>query len=863
MKSLRDQSRSSLELSRTALLVLMAFSMAAFAATARAAASEPPGAVEFDTTFLRVDSKSDFDTKRFSRGNIVTPGVYAVDIIVNDNRVAREEVRFAAVREGENATPCLTHKMLESAGLDFAKLTAEHGQKEATPADACIDLRALVPEASVDFDFGEQKLVLSIPQRYMRASARGYVSPELWDRGVNAGFLSYNANVYRTRSGGEQSTQEYLGLNAGVNIGGWNFRHQSSLTASTGQATQFDNIATYVQHDLPGLRAQAVIGDAQTTGDVFDAVSFRGAQISTDDRMLPESLRGFAPVVRGTAESNARVTVRQNGQVIYETNVTPGPFEIRDLYATGSGGNLDVTVTEADGRAKHFTVPYASVAQSLRPGTTRFAVTAGQLRDDSLNTKPGFAQFTLQRGLTNRVTLYGGAIVSEGYAAVNVGAALNTKFGAIATDITAARTQVPGEHTMQGRSLHIGYSKFIDPTGTNVTIGAYRYSDAGYLSLADAAHVRDAALNGGNPSDRNRGRAQLTVDQPLGKHGSVFLTVSSQSYWNRPGHDTFFQAGYSNSFKYGTYSVSASRTQNSDGTMSNQFMVSTTIPLGHSQHAPQLTTNLSTGGGAANMQVNVGGSAGENDQYSYNAYGSMAQQSGTSVNSNVGVSGAWRAPYAQVSASASGGPNSSQMSAGVSGSIVAHPGGVTFSQTVGDTFGIVEAKGAEGASVSSATGVKVDSHGYAVVPYLTPYSMNHVDIDPKGSSLDTELQSTSEQVAPHSGSIVMLKYKTVTGRVALIRAPRLAGDALPFGAEVSDEAGHVVGVVAQDSRIFARGVEEKGTLFVKWGDGASEQCSIAYALPAKNDKMTAGYASVESHCLPSRAIVATDGASHW
>jgi outer membrane usher protein len=125
------------------------------------------------------------------------------------------------------------------------------------------------------------------------------------------------------------------------------------------------------------LKSQMTLGDANTTGDVFDSVAFRGVQIATDDRMLPESLRGYASVVRGTAQSNARVTIRQNGQVIYETNVSPGPFEIKDLYATGYGGNLDVTVTEADGRTESFTVPYASVAQSLRPGTTRFSVTQG------------------------------------------------------------------------------------------------------------------------------------------------------------------------------------------------------------------------------------------------------------------------------------------------------------------------------------------------------------------------------------------------------------------------------------------------------------------------------------------------------
>ncbi|WP_227245743.1 fimbria/pilus outer membrane usher protein [Paraburkholderia caribensis] len=831
-------------------VVLSVFAMAGLMNAGIACAAEAGGAVEFDTTFLQIDSQR-VDVARLGRGNVVSPGAYTVDIVVNDNPVARDAVRFVATHEGENARACLTRKMLERYGVDFSKLASDDAKASAPAADECIDVSAIIPDTTVDFDFGEQKLAVTIPQKYMHNLARGYVAPELWDKGVNAGFLSYNANMYRSDSGGVHSTQAYLGLNSGVNIGGWHFRHQSSMTSATGQSAQFDNIATYVQHDVTKLRSQATLGDAQTTGDVFDSVAFRGAQIATDDRMLPESLRGYAPVVRGTAESNARVTVRQNGQVIYETSVSPGPFEIRDLYATGYGGNLDVTVTEADGRTRSFTVPYAAVAQSLRAGTTRFAVTAGVLRDDSLQTKPGFTQFTVQRGLTNLVTLYGGGIVSNGYVAANLGAAFNTKFGAVAGDVTTARTQVPGAGTQQGQSLHIGYSKFVDATDTNIALGAYRYSDAGYMGLAEAARTRDAALHGGdaNAADQARGRLQLTVNQNLKDRGSVFATVSSQHYWNRPGRDVFYQAGYSNGFKYGTYSVTAGRTRSADGTLSNEIMLSTTIPLGHTQHAPMLSTNLNMGNGAATAQTSLSGSAGERNQYSYNAYATAGQGSSSGANVNGGVSGTWRAPYSQVTASASAGSSATQVSAGVSGSIVAHPGGVTFSQTVGDTFGIVEAKGAEGATVSSASGVKVDSRGYAVVPFLTAYGMNTVDIDPKGSSSDVEFVSTSERVAPRLGSIAMLKFKTNTGRAALVRAPRMDGEALPFGAEVTDADGRSVGVVAQDSRIFARGLEETGTLFVMLGEDAKEVCRIRYTLPTKSEKQDVPFQSVEGHCV--------------
>lgn len=828
----------------------LALSSFASAATSPAAAPEP--GVEFDTTYLRVDPQR-VDIARLARSNYVSPGAYPVEVWMNGNRVLRDTVRFLEQGKDASAVPCLTRGMLERAGVDFTKLA---GARE-TQADACIDLRALVPEAAVDFDFGEQKLTLSVPQKYMRNQARGYVPPELWDKGVNAAFVSYGANVYQTSNDGAHSTQSYLGLNAGVNLGGWHLRHQSSLTSSTGQPTQFDDIATYAQHDVPRLQAQVTLGESQTTGDVFDSVAFRGAQIATDDRMLPESLRGYAPVVRGMAASNARVTVRQNGQVIYETSVPPGPFEVRDLYPTGYGGNLDVTVTEADGRTRSFSVPYAAVAQSLRPGTTRFAFTAGQLRDDSLHSRPTFTQFTLQRGLTNLVTAYGGAIAASGYMAANLGVALNTTLGAFAADVTAARTDIPGSGTMSGQSMHIAYSKLIDYSNTNFTLGAYRYSSSGYLGFADAARARDYAMNGGAVSDRQRGRLQLTVNQPLKNYGTVFGTLTSQNYWNRSGHDTFYQLGYSNSFRYGSYSVTAGRTISTDGEASDEIMVSVTLPLGRSPHAPLMSVNLNTGDDVTSLQESVSGSAGEGNEMSYNLYAAQTRANGSSISGNGGASGVYRAPYAQITASASGSAHTSQLSAGVSGSIVAHPGGVTLSQTVGETFGIVEAPGAEGATVAGTPGTKIDGRGYAIVPFLTPYDMNTIDIDPKGTSPDVEFESTSDQAAPHLGSIVMLKYRTMTGRAVLIRAPRIDGESLPFGAEVSDGKGQVVGVVAQDSRIFARGVEDQGSLVVRWGEQASEQCIVSYALPARTTQKNALYASVETHCVDAPVAVST------
>lgn len=73
--------------------------------------------------------------------------------------------------------------------------------------------------------------------------------------------------------------------------------------------------------------------------------------------MLPDSMKGFAPTIRGIAKSHAQVTIRQNGYVIYQSYVPPGAFAINDLFPTSSSGDLMVEVKEADGSINSYPCP--------------------------------------------------------------------------------------------------------------------------------------------------------------------------------------------------------------------------------------------------------------------------------------------------------------------------------------------------------------------------------------------------------------------------------------------------------------------------------------------------------------------------
>ncbi|WP_169741285.1 fimbria/pilus outer membrane usher protein [Andreprevotia chitinilytica] len=786
----------------------------------------------FDPDFLPAMPGGTVDLSRFEKGNPLLPGRYRADIALNGRLIGRDDVVLQTdVATGETRI-CFNRAQLDKLGVNLSGLDAALLAELAAP-NACVDLQRVIPDAKAAFDSGELRLDVNIPQIALRRTAREYVDPLLWDSGVTAGMLGYTANVYRNVVRGVSTDSVSLGLNAGLNVGDWYFRHNGSLSWTEGASRQYNVLNTYVQRDITPIKGRLTLGDANTSGDVFDTISFRGAQLASDDRMLPESQRGYAPVIHGTAETNARVTIRQNGSVLYDVSVPPGPFEIDDLYQTGYGGDLEVTVKEADGRERTFKVPYASVAQLLRPGAIRYNVMAGTVRNAPLSYTPSVLQGTLQLGLSNTLSAYGGVLGNNDYASALIGGAFSTPLGAFALDISGARTAVAGQ-SMNGTSVRATYSKLFTETNSNISVAAYRFSSRGFLDFNSALYFSDNVRRGLVGRDaanvwRPRNRLSLLANQSLGDPwGEFYLSGFTQNYWDRSGSDTQFQAGYSNRIGIANYSLSVNRARTLDSQIDTQYMLGVSMPLGREAKAPQLNFNMMHDGAGHNSgQTSVTGVAGEDNEFSYSAMLARSQDNTTAGN----LAGQYRSPFATLRASYGKGSNYYGGSMGMSGSLVAHPGGITATPYVADTFAVVEAPAAAGVKILNYPGLKLDPRGFGVVPYLTPYRRNEVVLDPQGLPADVELQMTSQQVAPRAGAVVMLKYPTVSGRAVLIKSQQPDGEALPLGATVSDEHGDNVGTVSQGSLIYARISNPQARLTVTWGEGNEQRCRIDVALP--------------------------------
>jgi outer membrane usher protein len=596
----------------------------------------------------------------------------------------------------EKLVPCLSIEQLASWGVKTGLFPALKGET------SCANLSA-IPQASTDFQFAMQRLVLSIPQAAISAQARGSVPPDRWDEGINAALLNYSlsgANNWAKNNNSSNSDSQYANLRPGVNIGPWRLRNYTTWSRDSQGHDAWDTVYTYAQRTIIPLKSQLTLGDSSAPADVFDSMPFRGGQLASDDDMLPDSLKGYAPVVRGIARTNAQVIIRQNGYQIYQSFVAPGAFEITDMYPTGGAGDLDVTIKEADGSEQHFSVPFASLPVLQREGRIKYALTGGQYRsyNGSVDKTP-FGQMSVILGLPYGFTFYGGLQESSKYQSLAAGVGKNMgDFGAISSDITQGWSTPYNMPKSNGQSWRARYSKNFASTGTNFAIAGYRYSTSGYYGMQE---VLDSYGDSNALQDRRRNRAELTLSQGLGDNlGSLMLNASHEDYWNSGKAMESWSVGYNNywhSISYGlTWTLSRNGStgsysaHQSDG--KNQMLaLNISIPL--EKLLPQTWANYGMNASKHNgttHSVGLNGVAMPNNALNWN----IQQGYGTHDVAYTGnMNGDYRGTYGELTAGYSYDKNTDRLNYGIQGGVVAHANGVTFSQPLGETNVLIAAPG--------------------------------------------------------------------------------------------------------------------------------------------------------------------------
>lgn len=801
------------------------------------------GEEQFNTSFLQ-GAASAVDVQALLASSTVLPGNYRVDLYGNDTLVGRRDIDFRHNPATGKAEACLTLEMVQQLGVDIARLQAA-GKLAGDDPNACIDLPALIDQASVRYDVPRLRLLVSVPQSAMERGRRGYVDPALWDDGVPAAFINYQLSSSRNSNQGETTLSNNIGLRNGINLGGWRLRNESNFNSSTGRPSTFKSNRSYLQHDLTALKGQFSAGDIFSDADLFDSVRYRGLKLASDDGMRADSERGYAPIIRGVAQSSATVEIRQNNYVLYTANVPPGPFEISDIYPSGSNGDLEVTIIEADGRRRVTVQAFSSLPIMVRQGQLKYSVSAGQYNSNNDDQKsPQFVSSTLAYGISSNLSGIIGAQATENFQAMSIGAGRNTSIGAVSLDVTHSVSRTFGQ-AVTGNSVRALYAKTFTGTDTSFTLAAYRYSTEGYRTLSD--HVEELSHEGQKRTGNSKTRTDLTINQSLGRnqqYGTIYVNASDQRYWGRGGSQSL-SAGYSNYWGEVSYNLGATYTKDvgNYGPANNDTLVnlSLSFPLGSKPRAPRAFVSASTQKASNTTQVGINGYLSEDSDTYYSVQGGNSSTGGSTGSANLST----RTSMMDISAGYSQGRGYNSQNLNLAGSVVGHAGGINLGQTVGETFALAQVEGVKGAKIGSFSGAKTGSNGFAVVPNAQPYRVNWISLDTRDLGTDIEIDNATQQVVPRRGAVVLARYASKTGRRVQFALFDAQHQPIPFGAALEDSAGKQIAIADPGGKALALVEADTGTLVISW---QGQRCEAPYALPQRDKALN--YERVELTCRP-------------
>ncbi|HHE5697855.1 TPA: fimbria/pilus outer membrane usher protein [Citrobacter amalonaticus] len=843
---------------RHTLSLLAASVLLSFSCVAQAEESDR----EYESIFLRRD-KNGASPDIFRYKNTLTPGMKHVEVVVNDRIVDARDIRFVADHESGEVRPCLTRYLLSEAGVktelyDNWQTKLKEDDNDDTRPAVCDDPAQRIPAARVFYDDARQQLRLTLPQEAVSSQRFQMVPPVLWDDGTPALRTAYSGYFYSSRQKNSRHSDDhntrnsaFVSLNSTASAGPWRLYSFDTFIKNPWQGWQKNHDRLYAERNIIPLRARLSVGDiyTYTAGNIMGVIPLRGVTLRTSERMMLESQFSYAPVIRGTARTNARLIIRQRGHIIDSRTLTPGPFAIDDMYAGQTGADLEVTVEETDGTRQQFTVPYTSLPNMIRPGATRYSLSAGEYRNSGGSDRPLLGAVSLERGF-EAFTLNTTGLGSAHYQSLAVGAAWNVgRIGAFALDLAQSRyslapTRGEDRETRNGSAVRMLYARQFDSTNTGLRILGYQYRSEHFLSFdeftgrntyrkREPAYGYDGTLykpdeyyEAGDDlwNKRRRSRLEVNINQGMQDYGSLYLTLSQDRYYGTSRRSTSASAGYGFMLGKASVSLSYSYTKNGGDYDDNMLNLSVSMPLGRGSSNVQASYNLVRDSDQHYSQsLGLSGSS-QTSPFNWGLNVQKDPRNRYSESASLGYS----TSLASLNSTLSHSSYADQFSAGMSGGVLLYKGGAILAPRMGDTIGIVETPGA--ADIGVPGGNKTDRWGRAIINHLSPYRYNTVSLDTTDAQT-VELPETGRKVVPTEGAAVLLRFATRVGRRAMVVIG--GSHTVPVGAMVRVEGqNEEAGIVGNNGLTYLTGLDARRdeTLIVSWGQ-EKRQCRFSLPKP--------------------------------
>lgn len=787
----------------------------------------------FNPKFLGSDAASIENLSYLSAGSKLSPGDYYLYIYSGEQFLKNMKIRFSTVNG--TVQPCFTLEIVEV--IPFNEDAKKHFQSLSTGSDECIDIAKYIKNFDYEVDLSKLVLRLSIPQIYLDSTQSTMAPESEWDDGITAFMMNYNFNGSYSKSDSNNYSSNFLELNNRGNLGPWrlnanvNFNESKSGTVNSHQV---DTNGLYLSRKINSLKSELLVGQSTLGSNLFDANSYIGMTLATSYEMLPDSDKGYSPSIRGIAESRSKLTVKQNNTIIYQTYVNPGPYNIDNLNSVGTSGDYEVELTSADGAVQKFSVPYSSLPNLLRPGKYNYSVTLGKL-DLAYVDDIDFFQSSVSIGVPFESTLFLGTQLSENYTSVGIGVGKDFGvYGALSVDTLHANSKVDNAK-LSGASYRILYSKSFNETGTNLQLTGYRYSTSDYYSLSEASRRKNMSDIGFDNyyNGRKKDSFQINVSQSLNDYGQLYVWGNVNSYWGRETQSKNIQFGWNKNFpQFNNIMISASYNKRTYSTMTDDVLyLSFSMPLTKTTSKNMMYASNSTNysksdhSNATSLYGNM-----MDNKLDYSVYQTVNKNSS---NNNTNINVGYKANSATLRVGSSYSQQSKQLDYGVSGGILLHEDGIAFTREATDTAILVVAKGAEGASVSRAgENITINTGGYALIPYATPYHYNDIELDPASFSNLYDIDNKIAKVAPTRGAISKVIFDVKRGYSFLVSV-RYKNKPIKFGTLVKNDEYNNFSIADDDGSVYLTGVKNNSSYTVELGDNTTCRFVINYGDKSK------------------------------
>ncbi|OMQ23686.1 fimbria/pilus outer membrane usher protein [Serratia oryzae] len=791
--------------------------------------------IQFNAGALDIGDITKVDLSRFSNAGYIMPGTYLLDIKFNKRMLPQRSIEYLRVADKEESTLCLPPDLIPQMALK-----EEIAKKVVLWQDnKCADISA-IPGAEISAHIGNGVLMITIPQSSLKYNDPNWTPPEQWDKGIPGLLLDYSISGQINKASNSQDTTRRISAvgTTGANVNSWRLRADFQSTMNQREDERDSNFAwsnIYAYLPLPMHAAKLKVGEQFLDSNIFDSFRFAGANLASDERMLPPDLQGYAPQVRGIARSNAKVSVSQGGIVLFETTVPAGPFSIDNL-SSGVRGQLDVKVEEQDGSISTFQVDTATIPYLTRPGYIRYNIATG--RPSVVGRKlegPFFTTSDFSWGIANSWSLYGGALIGGDYNAWSVGLGRDLSIlGALSVDMTQSYARLPDE-TNSGMSFRVNYAKRFEEYDSQITFAGYRFSQRKFMTMNQFLQKTESDNNNELELYIGREKEQYTIAasktfmaQDKGKAITVYLNYSHQTYWDSRSQDRY---GFSASkiFDIGqmrdvTVSVSAFRTE-LNGLSDDSISLNFTMPIGDRR---RLGYTLQTNN---NDITNVA---------SYNDYTDPSNtwqvSSGVNQNSKALLRGFYSRndSFGDLNASASYQQDSFSSIGGTFRSgITATQHGVAAHSNNGDgsTRFMIDTDGVSGVHINNGR-TKSNLFGIAVISDVVSYSNTDTRIDVNKLADDVEVITPVVQGTLTEGAIGYRHFEVAKGSKLMAIIKLADGSTPPFGASVLNGKGREMAMVGDEGLTYLTGVEAEEPLDVAW-DG-KHQCKVVVPKAAKS-----------------------------